>query len=199
MNPMVGYSKVVTSFRNFRSATRCWRTCPNCNQQIDIQLALRLSGWSKLASPKFGIRCPNCKKILAARQQGGIAAFWIVFAVVFAMEMLGIVTGHLARAGMFLSTLGLGVFAVFMQRWRLRSLIELSLPPPGVELREMLPSAREYAYLEGKSGPTKAFQFDPATTEEPGPEWICSKCRQPNPASFDLCWKCNHQRAAPMT
>ena len=106
MNPMVGYPKVVTSFRNLRRAMRCWRTCPNCNQQIDIQLALRLSGWSKLASPKFGIRCPNRKKILAARQQGGIAAFWIAFAVVFAMEMLGIVTGHLARAGMLLTTLG---------------------------------------------------------------------------------------------
>ena len=193
---MVHYLKIGTAFRNLRRAMRCWRTCPNCNQDIDIQLALRLSGWSKLAPPRFGIRCPNCKEILAARQRRGFAAFWIVFAVVFAVQMLGIWTGHLARAGILLTTLGLGVFAVFMQRWRLKSLIELSLPPPDVELREVLPSAREYAYLEGKSGRTKPFQFDPSTTEDPGPEWICSNCKQPNPASFDLCWKCNHRGAA---
>jgi hypothetical protein len=191
--------KVVTSFRNLRRAMRCWRTCPNCNQQIDIGSAVGLSGWSKFASPNYGIRCPNCKKILAAGQQGGFAAFWIVFSVVFALEIIGIATGHLTRAGMLLATLGLGVFQVFMQRWRLKSLIELSLPPPGVELREVVPTARTYAYLEGKRGRTKAFQFDPATTEDPGPEWICSNCKQPNPASFEFCWKCNHRRAAGST
>ena len=88
------------------------------------------------------------------------------------------------------------MFALFMQRWRFRSLIELGLPPPGVELREVLPSAKEYAYFEGKDGRDKAFSFDLATTEDPGPEWICSNCKQPNPTSFDLCWKCNHRRAA---
>ncbi len=192
MNLLSRYARVFTPLR-------IWRACPNCQRQFDIGLAVSRSSWSSLAPSSCGVRCPTCKMVLAAHQRRGFAAFWIVFAVVFAMEMLCIVTGHLARAGMLLTTLGLGVFAVFMQRWRLKSLIELSLPPPGVELREVLPSAREYAYLEGKSGRTKAWQFDPATTEEPGPEWICSNCWQPNPASFDLCWKCNHQRASRTT
>jgi hypothetical protein len=196
MNSLVRYAKVVTSFRGLRRAMHSWRTCPNCNQQFDLDLALRLSGWSKLAPSNFGIRCPNCKMILAARQRGGFAAFWAVLAVVFAIEMLAIATGHLTRTSVALIGLGLGVFALLMQRWRLRSLIELGLPPPGVELREVLPSAKEYAYLEGKDGRDKAFRFDPATTADPGPEWVCSNCKQPNPASFDLCWKCNHGRAA---
>jgi hypothetical protein len=192
---MIRYPKVFTSFRKLRRAMQCWRICPNCNQQIDIALALRLSGWSKLASPKFGIRCPNCKTILAVRQRRGFAAFWIVFAIVFPMELLGIWTGHVTRAGMLLTALGLGLLGACMQRWRLRSLIELSLPPPGVELREVFPTTREYAYLEGKSGRTKPFQFHTAIPENLGPEWSCSNCKQLNPASFDVCWKCNHRRA----
>jgi hypothetical protein len=93
-----------------------------------------------------------------------------------------------------LISLGLLVFAFFVGRWRLRSLIELSLPPPGVQLRELLPSAREYAYLEGKDGRDNVFLPDPTATEGQLPEWTCPNCKQPNPGSFDLCWKCQHGR-----
>jgi hypothetical protein len=195
MNSLVQYAKVVTSFKGLRRAMRSWRTCPNCNQQIDLALALRLSGWSKLVPSNFGIRCPNCRMVLAARQRGGFWIFWAVLAVVFVIEVVGIATGHVTRTSIGLVGLVLGVFALFMGRWRLKSLIELGLPPPGVELREVHPSARDYAYLEDKDGRDKAFQFDTTTKVEPGPEWICSNCKQPNPASFDLCWKCNHGRA----
>jgi hypothetical protein len=134
--------------------------------------------------------------ILAARQRAGFGAAWVVLIVVFAMGVLGIATGHLTNTGAALLGLGFAVFAFFMQRWRLRSLIELGLPPPGVELREVQPSSKDYAYLEGKLRRDKSFRFDLATTETPGPEWICSNCKQSNPASFDLCWKCNHRRDA---
>ncbi len=196
MNPRVKFAKVVTAFERLRRTMHYWRTCPNCKQQIDLESAIRRSGWSKLAPSNCGIRCPNCKMILAARQRGGYAAVWAVLAVVFAIEFLAIKTGHLTRTGMGLIGLGLLVFILFMQRWRLRSLIQLSLPPSGVDLREVLPSAKTYAYIEGKDGRDKAFRFDSATTEDPGPEWICSNCKHPNPASFELCWKCNHGRSA---
>src|ERR1700679_720321 len=132
--------------------------------------------------------------ILAARQRGGDSAFWAVFAVVSAFVLLGITTGRLSRINVLLIESGLAVFAVCMQRWRLRSLIELSVPPPGVELREVLPSEKEYAYRDGKEGRDRAFRIDPATTDDHRPEWVCGNYNEPNPYSFDLFWKCNHGR-----
>jgi hypothetical protein len=172
----------------------CWRTCPNCNQQIDIELALRLSGWSRFAPPNCGVRCPKCKKVLAACQRAGMAVYWCVFSIVVALGLLGIATGHLTRPVMLLAAAVLGVFSVLMQRWRLKSLIELDLPPPGVELREVQPSAKEYEYLDGRGARDKVFRFNQASFEVTGPEWNCSNCKRSNPASFDVCWKCNHRR-----
>jgi hypothetical protein len=199
MNLLLKYAKVFTSLPNFRGASPSWRTCPNCHQPTDLELALRLSSWSKLAPSNCGVRCPNCKMILAARQRGGFGAFWVVVVAAFAtMVMIGQTTRQFSRTSVLLIespfVVLLMVLALFMERWRLRSLIELSLPPPGVELREVHPSAKDYAYLEGRDERDKVFQFDAATTAVPGPEWICSNCKQSNPASFDLCWKCNHGR-----
>lgn len=170
-----------------------WRTCPNCRQRIDLDLALGLSGWSKLAPLNCGIRCPNCKVILAARQRPGIAVFWAALGVVLTLMLVGQETGRLSRTGVGLIGLCLLVFALFVRRWRLRSIV-LSVPPPGVKLREVTPSAREYAYIEGKDGRDKVFVPDPTTTEDQLPEWTCANCKQLNPASFDVCWKCNHGR-----
>jgi hypothetical protein len=176
--PMLKYPK---AFRNLRHSMTCWRTCPNCNQQIDIELALRLSGWSQLAPSKFGLKCPNCKMILAARQRPGMAVYWCVFAVVVALGLVGIATGHLTRPVMLVAAAGLGVYSVLMQRWRLKSLIELDVPPPGVELREIQPSAKEYDYLEGRGVRDKVFRVNQASAAVTGPEWICSNCKRSNP------------------
>jgi hypothetical protein len=184
----------VTSLPNFRGAKTYSRTCPNCYQPIDLELALRLSSWSKSAPSNCGVRCPKCKIILAARQRGGFGAFWVVLAVAFATIMIGQTTRRLSRTSVLLIELALVVLALFMQRWRLRSLIELSLPPPGVELREVHPSAKDYAYLEGRNGRDQELRFDPAMTEDLRPEWICANCEQSNPASFDFSWKCNHRQ-----
>ena len=171
-----------------------WRTCPNCRQSIDLNLALGLSAWSKWAPRNCGVRCPNCKIILAARQRRGFAVFWVVLAVVSAVILLGQRTGRLSRTGVGFLELGLVVFALIARWWKVRSLIELSLPPPGVGLREVLPSKREYAYLEDKGRRERTFQADPAASEDHTSEWTCPNCNQPNPSSFNMCWKCNHGR-----
>jgi hypothetical protein len=194
MNPLVKYAKIVNLFQNRYLDKRNWRTCPTCQQRIDVDFALSVSGWSKLAPSNCGVRCPNCKKVLAARQRGGFAFFWAVLAVAGSIMLLGQTTGRLSRTSVALIGLALLVFAWFMRRWRVRSLIELSLPPPGVELREVRPSLKEYAYLEGKEERNKAFRFDLVSKEDGRPDWICANCKQLNPASFDLCWKCNHGR-----
>ena len=171
-----------------------WRTCPNCRQSIDLNSALGLSAWSKWAPRNCGIRCPNCKVILAARQRPGFAVFWVVLAVVFAVILLGQRAGRLSRTGVGFLEMGLVVLALVARWWKVRSLIQLSLPPRGVELREVMPSKREYAYLEGKDRRDRTFQPDPSAGEDRGPEWTCPNCNQPNPAFFDLCWNCNHGR-----
>jgi hypothetical protein len=183
----------VNSARGF-GPFRVWRTCPNCQQQIDIELALRLSSWSSLAPSNYGIRCPTCKMVLAAHQRADSAAFWVVFVIVFAFVFLGIKTNHLTRIGVLPIVVGMGIFALLMNRWKLRALIELSVPPPGVVLREVHPSANDYAHLEGKNGREQELRLDTAVTEDSRPEWICSNCEQSNPASFELCWKCNHSQ-----
>ena len=170
------------------------RTCPNCQQLIDLDSALGRSGWSTWAPSDYGVRCPKCKVILAVCQRPGFAVFWAVLVIVGAIILVGELMGRLSRASVGLITLGLLVFAVFMRRWRVGSLIELSVPPPGTKLREVLPSAREYAFLEGKDGRDKVFQPDPVATESELPAWTCSNCGQPNPGSLGVCWKCNHCR-----
>jgi hypothetical protein len=89
---------------------------------------------------------------------------------------------------------GMGIFAFFMNRWKLRSLIELSVPPRGMVLREVHPSAKDYAYLEGKNGREQELRIEKSVTEDSRPEWICSHCEQSNPASFYVCWKCDHRQ-----
>jgi hypothetical protein len=126
---MVSMNFSVNSARGF-GPFRVWRTCPNCQQQIDIELALRLSSWSNLAPSNYGIRCPTCKMVLAAHQRAGSAAFWVVFAIVFAFIFLGIKTNQLTRIGVLPIVVGMGIFALLMNRWKLRSLIELTVPPP---------------------------------------------------------------------
>ena len=184
----------INSFNRLRRAMHCWRTCPNCRQQIDLEFAVRHSGWSRLASPIFGIRCPKCKVILSVRQRRGFIIFWAVLASVFAIEMLGIKTGNLTHMDALVIAVGLGVFSWLMQRWKFQSLIELNRPPQGVTLREVTPSAKDYAFLEGKNGRDNAFRVDPAAHKNPGCDWICANCNQANPASFELCWKCNHRK-----
>jgi hypothetical protein len=169
------------------------RTCPNCRQRIDLDLAVRFSGWSKLAPPNFGIRCPNCKVVLAARQRPGLAVFWVVFGIVLTVMLLGQQTGRWTRTSLGLLGLCLFVLALSIRWWRLRS-IELSVPPAGLKLGEVTPSTREYAYLENKDDREKVFMPDPNTTENQPSEWTCLNCNQPNPASFGVCWKCNHGR-----
>lgn len=172
-----------------------WRNCPNCRQRIDLELALGLSGWSKIAPAKYGIRCPNCKVVLAARQRPGVAIFWALLVVLLALMFVGQETGGMPRIVVWLFGLCLVIVVVFMRRWRLRS-IELSVPPRGLKLREVTPSEREYAYREGKDGRNRPFVADPdpGITTAKLPEWTCLNCKQRNPAEFDVCWKCNHGR-----
>ncbi len=194
MNPLIHYDKAVEAFSGLRRAMHHWRACPNCHQEIDLALALRVSGWSKLAPSNCGVRCPNCKRVLAVRQRAGFAVFWVVPAVVFAILLVGQHSGHLSRNSVACIGAALAIFAFLMGQWRVRSLIEICLPPAGVELREVRPSSREYAYLEGKDGRDQAFQFGPDSNADQRPEWICPNCNQANPGLFDLCWKCNHGR-----
>ncbi len=188
--------KLLPRLAKVGNSSQIWRSCPNCHQQFDIGPALHRSGWSTLASSRFGVRCPICKMVLAAHQRRGFAAFWFVFVVVFTSVFAGIATKHLARVTMLPIAVAMAIFAVLMNRWKLRTLIELSVPPPGVALREVYPSAKEYAYLEGKAERGREFRIEASEAEDSRPEWICSNCKQPNPSSFDVCWKCNHRRPA---
>ena len=190
MKPLLKRAKVGKSFR-------IWRPCPNCHQQFDIESAVYRSGWSTFAPSSCGVRCPICKMVLAAHQRKGFAIFWAVFAIVFTCVFAGILTKQFTRttARLIVIAFGIamGIFAVLMKRWRMRSLIELSVPPSGVVLREVHPSAKDYADLEGKGGREREIRIETPVAEDSGPEWICSNCNQPNPASFDVCWKCNHR------
>jgi hypothetical protein len=186
MKPLLKRAKVGKSFL-------IWRTCPNCHQQFDIESALHLSGWSSLAPSNFGVRCPICKMVLAAHQRKGFGAFWAVFAIVFTFAFVGIMTKHLTRVTVLPIVVGMAIFAVLMSRWKIRSLIELSVPPSGVVLREVHSSAKDYAYLEGKDGRERELRIETPVAEDSRPEWICSNCKQSNPGSFDVCWKCNHR------
>ena len=66
---------MAISFRKLSIVLHYPRTWLNGHQTIDLELALRLSGWSELAPTSFGVRCPNCKMILAAPSEGVLPSF----------------------------------------------------------------------------------------------------------------------------
>jgi len=172
------------------------RICPNCQQPFDLAAAIRMSGWSRTAPVSCGIRCPTCKRVLSAHDVRGLAARslpWILVAFCLA-ALFGIATGHLPRAALLL--IGPAFIAAISVhgRWTLRRMVLLEIPPPGVVLREVFPSAREYAYLEGKEDPGLGFQPDDEAMTDPSPDWTCSNCAQANPSALARCWKCNHGR-----
>ena len=90
--------------------------------------------------------------------------------MVFALVFFGIKTSQLTRVSMLPIAVGMGIFAFLMNQWKLRSLIELLVPPPGVVLREVHPRAKDYAYLEGKKGGEHQLRFDTAMPEDSRPE-----------------------------
>lgn len=163
--------------------------CPNCQQPIDVDRAAGMSGWSRVAPVAFGIRCPKCKKILAASQRSDWFR-WVVLFLGFGFVSVGRIGGHLSEP---VALLLVAVLGLLVLRWR-HPAIRLSQPPAGVALREVTPSEREYAYLEGRDD--RASEFRPAipTAETDSADCTCINCRQPNPASFEACWKCNHPK-----
>lgn len=34
-------------------------------------------------------------------------------------------------------------------------------------------------------------QFIRQPTSPNGPDWLCQRCRESNPANFEICWQCN--------
>lgn len=163
--------------------------CPNCHRPIDIDRAAAMSGWSRFAPVTFGVRCPKCKKILAASQRSDWFR-WVVLFLGFGLVFAGQLGGQLQKPVALLVVAALGILVIW---WRPPT-ITLRQPPAGIALREITPSAREYAYLEGRDDRASEFRPDMTTAETGSADWTCANCRQPNPGSFDYCWKCNHPK-----
>ena len=165
------------------------QNCPNCHQLIDVGLAVGMSGWSRRLPRTFGVRCPNCKKVVAASQRSNWP-LWTVLFLGFGLVLVGQINGHLSKPVAVLLQV---ILAAVVLLWRYPPVI-LMRPPAGVALLEATPSSREYEYLEGRSVRAAEFRPDAQTVESQSADWVCTNCRQSNPASFDVCWKCNHPK-----
>lgn len=165
------------------------QNCPNCHQLIDVGRAVGMSGWSRLMPRTLGVRCPKCKKVVAASQRSSWR-FWVLFLLGFGLVLVGQINGHLSKPVAVLFQVILAVVALL----RRHPPVILRQPPAGVSLLEATPSTREYEYLEGRGARAEEFRPDSQSVESESADWACANCRQPNPASFDVCWKCNHPK-----
>lgn len=165
------------------------QNCPNCHQLIDVGLAVSMSGWTRLMRQTYGVRCPKCKKVVAASQRSNWP-LWFVLFLGFGLVLVGQMGGQLSKPIALFFVVILGVVVLL---WR-HPPVMLSRPPTGVALLEATPSTREYEYLEGRGARTAEFRPDAPTVESESDDWACTNCRQSNPASFDVCWKCNHPK-----
>jgi DNA-directed RNA polymerase subunit RPC12/RpoP len=173
--------------------------CPNCNSEIALkelwEAAPKSRGGSIIVRP-VGIACPICGvklKVLQARVLMGLACAYVFpFAVVVAVVLMTPWDNDRERRLVSIGVLVIAYFGAFKlhqyltpRLLRVRPIksgerIEFPLAKPATEPNENRPGIADALTLEPK--------------DDNRPVWVCPKCGEENPGTFDVCWKCQGER-----
>ena len=177
--------------------------CPNCGQRVNAADLRRLFGrrrglWD---DREWGIACPGCHAVLKVRK-------WRPYAVGLFLY-LALVIGGIAVMANYASVVGkdagkllmfvliAGGYAAYA-RW-VPLLSQLRLPGPD----EQITADKSFEQMAAEDPQyqqdiQEAQERDRWVEEANNPSrkpWRCASCGEDNPATFDICWKC--QQAKP--
>lgn len=172
--------------------------CPNCESLLPLsdvrREVFRITG---LFGKKFGIRCTVCRSVLKVKALRP----WALIVSMDAFVMLGLAWIGTLRpkpipdeqlAPALILLFGIGALVVW--RWIPRFAQVRPLEPG-----EQLTIEAELSILDDMSDEDKSEIADRAEWAESVKDasrvpWRCESCGEENPATFDICWKCQSAR-----
>lgn len=174
--------------------------CPECGNAFEIEeliqtwTRLREPRWSgmELPFPDFGLHCGSCREPLAGATHRACPACNTAFdpaAFVPREDWCAL------ERNVYGALTSLGVAALLLQEYVPYLMVNGQSPgetflglsrPPAVRI------PREF-FLEALWLLRRAAEQLTAVKSQP--RWICALCASPNPANFDLCWKCDGPRS----
>ena len=175
------------------------RTCPSCHQVVSISVVReRMEGTFFTGGNKVGVLCDKCGVQLRVRRL--FAFITVASAVVCAMALIfylfmirqtpkGSAEYALGLLGAMLAALGANRLAPYF--------VALEPAAPGEQLFVFAnswdtPHSRAIR-LQEEASMGKPFQPEPLGNigVTAAPPWRCPTCSSENPATFEICWKCN--------
>jgi hypothetical protein len=175
--------------------------CPNCSSELDLKelfsAAPKSRGGSVIVG-SVGIACPTCGvklKVLQGRVLLGLAVAYVVpFAVVLAVVFMTPWNNDREHRLVSIGVLVIAYFGAFkLHRSLIPRLLRVRLIRAGEKIAFPLTKpARELEEIR-EATDINALTLEP--TDDTQPVWVCPKCREENPGTFDECWKCQTRRA----
>ena len=171
--------------------------CPTCRAPISLAaLRKRMSGALLLSLPSPGIRCDTCgaklKLICYRSSLAVLGALILMFAILLRVG----VPPHRP-----LTILQFVACAPLFLAYRYSQLLAQVQPTsPGESLNysaDPLENLEDRTELKRKRASEEALEEADRLRSIADPQripWTCPTCTSDNPATFDMCWKCNASR-----
>lgn len=122
----------------------------------------------------------------------------------FMLGVVFLVGGRSAATGIRVSdtTAGLAIFAwvglvEFVRRRYIPTLARLGMLGAGEPARFPLDEPEELDLADDAERAALAAAREDEAAVAALPDWVCPACREPNPGSFDICWKCQAEKPQP--
>ena len=184
-------------------------TCPTCDQKIDLSYLYSKCSQDRNGIFKdrpVGITCPHCHAKLRVRQ------FWEIFVrtlmcAIVVIGFLPLLIWTKTRTEDANNAVSLLFFVVAFLVVGMGSKYRRFTQLVNVKMDE-LPTVRfpletkteELSHAESEEQRAEQESYDWAMKNsfsdvDKSSSWRCSKCKEENPASFEVCWNCQHEHA----
>ena len=177
--------------------------CPNCGHEVRAADLRREYGRRRVPfdGTQWGIRCPTCRfvsKIHRARAYFATACGCAI-AAPLAIWGQGPVAAGLGEPGQIAVVAACyGLALVIHFRWA-PPFIQLQAPEPGELLRPSRSTEEEIAddpqYRKDCEAADEQNRWIETMNDPARQPWKCASCGEENPATFEICWKCQKPKA----
>lgn len=175
--------------------------CSSCGHELPLKaLQQRISGFVSALSPHLGVLCPHCNAQLKvnARPAAIFTATTFVFFLLFffafehftpSSDQKHLSLWQIAGGVPLLLAYNYGAYfssvSLPLQHDRL-----LFSTDPLEDIDRRLAPVREKARKESEMEQERIAEINDPTRAQ----WTCKGCSSDNPATFDMCWKCQRHR-----
>lgn len=169
--------------------------CPACGVAIDLRPLWQAIDQREGAfiGSRYGVTCGHCGAKLRVTQRQAIAILLGIFVLVMVSILVPVLLhGPLVKAPPWFSYItplfgvSASLGALKLSYWLGRLFTRLKLAKANAKLKYP---------LEWNNNVTKEVELSGSDVAPGCQTWMCRKCREENPGEFELCWKCNEERA----